>query len=226
MEAFGRMVFLRNGSVIWTPRPRHQYDETNGSGVKLETLNRQDLTRELERHHEAGFGWALHCCRGDAEEARDVLHAAYLKILEGTTRFEGRSEFRTWLFSIVRNTAGERRRRWARRLKLLERRWSLGLLSGDSDTNSTPRADERLYRSELRQTVHALLGGLSRRQRDLLHLVFYQDLTLAEAAGVLEISVGAARVHYHRGKRRLRKGILESGVHDEGIWREGNQTAL
>jgi RNA polymerase sigma-70 factor (ECF subfamily) len=45
---------------------------------------------------------------------------------------------------------------------------------------------------------------LPERQRDVLHLVFYQDLTIAQAAEVLGVALGTARVHYERGKARLR----------------------
>jgi RNA polymerase sigma-70 factor (ECF subfamily) len=39
--------------------------------------------------------------------------------------------------------------------------------------------------------------------------VFYQDLTIREAADVLEVSLGTARVHYERGKKRLRELLAD-----------------
>jgi RNA polymerase sigma-70 factor (ECF subfamily) len=48
---------------------------------------------------------------------------------------------------------------------------------------------------------------LSARQRQVLHLVFYQDLTVEEASRVLKISLGTARTHFERGKTQLRQRL-------------------
>lgn len=158
-----------------------------------------DLERELAHVNTAAFGWALACCAGDRAEAEDVLQTSYLKVLDGRARFDGRSSFRTWLFGVVRHTATEirRRHRWGRWLPLA---W-LGANSPDG----RPDPISALARSEETQELERALGTLPVRQRQVLHLVFYQELTIAEAAAVLGVSVGTARTHYERGKAGLRR---------------------
>jgi RNA polymerase sigma-70 factor (ECF subfamily) len=154
-----------------------------------------DLEAELARHHRAAYGWALACCRWDRSAAEDVLQTAYLKIVDGRARFGGRSEFRTWLFGVIRRTAGEERRRRA------IRRW-LPLSPNGRDPGADPATE--VVRAESGARLIAALRQLPGRQRDVLHLVFYQEMSIAEAGEVLGLSVGTARTHYERGKARLR----------------------
>ena len=167
-------------------------------------MDQTDFRDELERLHPASFGWALWCCGHRREDAEEVLQTAYLKVLEGTARFDGRSSLRTWFFAVVRRTAWEqRRRRWVRELLLA--RWSRQptLVAGNDP-------DEALCSSEESHALRLALVALPTRQREVLHLVFYQELTIEEAAKVLSISLGTARTHFERGKARLRV-LLEQG---------------
>jgi len=161
------------------------------------------LRAGLERHHAESFGWALHCCGRRRDDAENVLQLAYLKVLSGKALFEGRSSFKTWLFSVIRRTAaGERRAEFLRHLRLSE-------MPRDQRAATTPTASNSVERDEVRDQLHAVLETLPARQRDILHLVFYHDISIAEAAGVLGVSVGSARTHYERAKRRVRQ-LLES----------------
>jgi RNA polymerase sigma-70 factor (ECF subfamily) len=131
----------------------------------------------------------------------------YLTVLDGRARYDGRSSFRTWLFGVIRLTAAsERRKAWLRRL-LVERgereagggRREAGLFAPDSFAAPDAEVEHESRREGLR---HAL-GQLAKRQREVLQLVFYHDLTVEEAATVMDVSVGSARTHYARGKSRL-----------------------
>ncbi|MDH3732722.1 MAG: RNA polymerase sigma factor [Gemmatimonadota bacterium] len=157
---------------------------------------RRELEQRLARHHDAAFGWALTCCGGEFAEAEDVLQEAYLRMLSGKARFEGRSGFRTFLFGVVRRIASERRRRAVRRRRLLGR-------FRPEPATAPMRGDEVVARGERTLRIQAALATLSDRQREVLHLVFYEDMTVDAAAGVLGISIGSARTHYARGKARL-----------------------
>jgi RNA polymerase sigma-70 factor (ECF subfamily) len=155
---------------------------------------------QIEAHlaalHEASFGWARSCCAGDPDDAADVLQSAYVKVLSGAARFEGRSAFKTWLFGVIRLTALERRRAGAREVSLAE-------FEVEETEPSTP-ADLALIEREEGAALRQALAQLPQRQQDVMHLVFYQGMSIAEAAVVMEVSIGSARTHYERGKKRLR----------------------
>jgi RNA polymerase sigma-70 factor (ECF subfamily) len=159
----------------------------------------------LEELHPASFGWAVQCCGGDRQEAEDVLQTTYLKVLDGRARFGGRSSVKTWLFAVIRQTAAERRRaRWVREIVAL--RWRNGHPAPPAPTPEALTGD-----AERARGLRAALAVLPARQREVLHLVFYQDLTVEEAAEVLGLSVGSARTHYHRGKAALRERLPREG---------------
>ena len=159
-----------------------------------------ELEAQLESLHSESFGWALSCCGHDETEAEDVLQTTYLKIITGKARFEGRSSFKTWVFGVVRRTAQEASRRTQ-----AERKRVIRLVTDDMEDPSTESPDRELARDAAARTLVKALEKLSDRQRDTLHLVFYQDLTISEAAEVMGISLGSARTHYERGKAALRK---------------------
>lgn len=174
-----------------------------------------ELKSELEKLHSASFGWALSCCRRDHAEAEEVLQTVYLKILQGKAHYRGESSLKTWLFAVIRKTAiGEYRKKLVR---------GLVFLSGSekpADVVSPTDGPSRMFeKSELQTQFRAALAKLPPRQRETLHLVFYEDLSLSEAANVMGISVGSARQHYERGKKHLRDWLSHTETENGIVWR-------
>jgi RNA polymerase sigma-70 factor (ECF subfamily) len=177
------------------------------TGLPPPTVRKVDWRLELERLHTMSFAWALYCCRQRREEAQDVLHEVYVRVLDGRAQFAGESSVKTWLFAVIRRTASDRnRRQWLRAVQL--ERW----FQREPVRGSPLDPEGELGASEARDRLRAALTRLSPRQRDVLHLVFYQDLTIEEAAELLRISLGSARTHFERGKARLREHLQGSAV--------------
>lgn len=169
-------------------------------------MKQSELRAQLERLHAESFGWALHCSgriRGDAE---DVLQTAYLRVMSGKARFQGRSSFRTWLFGVIRRVAMETARREHSRETRVMR-----IVPDQVEDRETVDPQAELERGERREALLRALKELSERQREVLHLVFYQEMTIQEAGEIMGISLGSARTHYERGKRRLRSLLAEEG---------------
>jgi RNA polymerase sigma-70 factor (ECF subfamily) len=129
-----------------------------------------------------------------------VLHDVYVGVLENGLRFDGRggSTLKTWLFGVIGRTARARLRR--DRLRAL-----LGSTHASRIDTPAPATSphENAEAAERRERTLRALAMLPTRQREVLLLVFYHDLTVEEAGKVMGVSVGSARVHYQRGKQRI-----------------------
>ena len=156
-------------------------------------------TKELlEVHHKDAYFWARQCCRFQSDLAADVLQTAYLKVLEERARYSGKSSFKTWLFSVIRFTAVDFMQAQSLHVSRHEVTDDLQLIA----TGEASESGEVNYEEMIKQ--------LPERQAELLMLVFYHDLTVEKAAEVMETSIGTARTHYDRGKKKLRELILAS----------------
>lgn len=158
--------------------------------------------REIEALHPASFAWARACTGGDAE-AEDVLQTVYEKVASGRARFGGRASLKTWLFGVIRWTAEEHRRRGRPR----------AIPARGSAPPSSP--EEHAAQRQTARRLIALLATLPERQRQALHLVFYEDMSVEAAATAMGVTVGTARVHYDRGKKKLAAMLAEEEVSRE-----------
>lgn len=163
-------------------------------------------TEDLQELHAKSFAWALHCCYQNRTDAEEVLQQVYLKIMEGKAVYSGNAVLKTWLFAVIRNTAVDFYRR-------KKRKWTWLSVEAIQEPYEHNNIEQKIDREQQAQFLLAALDQLSDRQREVLHLVFYQDLSLGQAAAIMEVSIGSVRTHYERGKARLRK-LLGNTVKD------------
>ncbi len=156
-------------------------------------MSKELLEEIYANHHRDAYLWSRQCMSNSEEEAKDVLQSVYLKVLTGKAKFSGKSSLKTWLFSVIKYTALD----YFRRNKKVE---SLEMVHNVTVNDNESHLDIDYYANTLKQ--------LTDKQTQVLLLVFYHDYTLEAAAEVMGVSIGTARTHYDRGKKKLRK-ILE-----------------
>lgn len=138
---------------------------------------------------------------GDAHLAEDLVQTALFKAARAWHRIEGDPE------PYVRRILYTQSISWWRRRKLRET--SLG----SYDDTAAPTSD-----SDLRLSLEAALARLTDRQRTVLVLRFFEDLTEVQAAGMLGIGAGTVKSTTREALARLRsvaphlEALLEVGT--------------
>jgi RNA polymerase sigma-70 factor (ECF subfamily) len=156
--------------------------------------------------------------------AEEVVQEAWLAVIRGLDRFEGRSALRTWVLRILINIAKSRGAREARTVP-----WSAIDKNGGPSVDPArfhgageaghwtpagmPRAWEPLpedaaLSAEVRSLLVTALDTLPQRQRAVVGLRDVHGLSAEEVCDLLGVTAANQRVLLHRGRARVR-AILE-----------------
>ena len=151
---------------------------------------------------------------GNEEDARDVVQEAYLRAWKGIRRFRGDAAFTTWLYRITANAAYtlvERRRRY--------RTVHLDDVPEQADLRLDARPDDLAASTLGLGDLAAALDRLPASMRTTVILKDVYGLSHEAIAAETNISVAAAKVRLHRGRKRLRDILDETergGTRDLG----------
>ncbi|NYG56705.1 RNA polymerase sigma factor [Nocardioides perillae] len=132
-------------------------------------------------------------------DAADLTAEVFVAAIEASDVTPGGVDPRVWLYAVARRVVANHLRRQARGVRAVARLQGRALLDDDAVERIAARLDdERAARRLLRE-----VADLPRTQREVVELVAVDGLSLVEAAAVLGVSPGAARVRYHRARARL-----------------------
>ena len=163
------------------------------------------LEHIFSRHSPALYQTALRLV-GTPEEAEDVVQEGLLNAFRNLRRFEGRSQFSTWLTRIVINAALMRlRSRRSRPVVSLDEKLSTEdeTTFADQFADAGPNPEQVYAREELRSILYRHLARLSPVLRTAFLLREVQGLSTQEAAESLGVSEGTLKARLHRAKRQL-----------------------
>ncbi|MDZ7773444.1 MAG: sigma-70 family RNA polymerase sigma factor [Balneolaceae bacterium] len=169
-----------------------------GSSQQEPTVQRartgdQSAFRELyERHVDALFRFLMQFSANRAE-VKDWVQQAFIKAFENLNTFEGRSQFRTWLWRIAINEM-KMSRRGALRFDTMEELPDNGKAQGGLPP-------------ETLMTMRSEIENLDERKRMVLILYEVEGYSHREIAGMLEVGESTSRTILTRAKSELREQI-------------------
>jgi RNA polymerase sigma-70 factor (ECF subfamily) len=151
----------------------------------------------MRRHNRTLFRTARAILRDDAE-AEDAVQEAYLQAFRALATFREESSFSTWLIRIVANQALMRRRRHERHAQIF------AIDAG---------GDEPLPAGEMRRVLEARIDALPDLYRTVFVLRAVEELSVEEAAAVLDMPEATVRTRFFRARALLRAALANDVDH-------------
>jgi RNA polymerase sigma-70 factor (ECF subfamily) len=166
----------------------------------LAERDEEDFRVLLERHKDSLILF-LNGYVHNLEDAEELMLDAYAQAAAGTSFFSGKSSFKTWLYSIGKRMATTRLRR--------SRFFPTEHNELADETTAPPELD--LLRDERNRELYLALRELNEEYRQILILLYFEQMTHAEAGRVM----GKSRKQvYHlaeRSRNALKKKLERMG---------------
>ena len=213
------------------------YVATDSEQAMIDALLKFDeaaFAQLVDSYHAALLRMAL-CYVPTRAIAEEVVQETWLAVLRGLSRFERRSSFKTWLFTILTNRAQTRGKQEQRTLcfsdcqfrgqpggqpgaseeqeeaPLAARFYAAGhKLAGDWLTppqawGSAP--EDYALQQEVRQCIEQSIAGLPANQRTVINLRDLEGWSAEEVCAALALSEANQRVLLHRARAKVRSAL-------------------
>jgi RNA polymerase sigma factor (sigma-70 family) len=158
-------------------------------------------------HHTMVFSTLLRLT-GSREHVDDLAQEVFLRLYRALPSFRGEALLSTYLYRITVNVA---QNEWKRQRRDVRSMVSISdEVSAWADRLEHPgrNAAEQLEEREFQQGVEAQLQKLSQVERTVLVLYHQEERTYEQIAEVLRLPIGTVRTHLHRGRKKMREGLL------------------
>lgn len=165
-------------------------------------LDDRILTALYEEHRDAVWRF-VRTYVSDPGRAEDVVQETFLRAWRHVDRIDVTGgNPRSFLFTIARNVLVDQWRAHSRRAKL----------AGDAPIVDAVPSEDDVTRSLERMLINECLSGLSLEHRDVVKALYFDDLSVVQAADRLGVAVGTVKSRSYYAVRALRAAFDEMGL--------------
>jgi len=165
--------------------------------AKQELPYRTDAYSLLMKSYEKRIYWMCQRIICDDNESYDAAQEVLIRVFHHLPSFNEKSSFKTWLYSIARNTALTQ----LKKSKHLKQARELSEVS-ENDLKDSYSPHESI---ETAIDINKVFAKLNIEDREILSLRFVADLDIQEIADTLGLKLSATKMRLYRATEELRK---------------------
>jgi RNA polymerase sigma-70 factor (ECF subfamily) len=139
-------------------------------------------------------------------EAEDLTQDIFLKAFRNIGHLRETDRFKSWLYRIAVNRVRDfHRRQRLRTLFSSDSEFNEADLSGTADEGDDPEALSQVLKAEFWHQINLILRKLSRMEKEVFMLRFFDHLSIGEIAGALKKSESTIKTHLYRALAKFKK---------------------
>jgi RNA polymerase sigma-70 factor (ECF subfamily) len=167
--------------------------------------NEQAFTDLVERYQSPVYNLCFRML-GNAPEAEDAAQETFVRVYKHLERYDAEQKLSSWVLAIASHYCIDRLRR--RRITWLSLE---DVLPVRTEIHDTVRPEETALEKESGAEVRDLLQELPPDYRLVITLRYWQDLSYAEIAQIVDTTESAVKSRLHRARRMMAQHILSQG---------------
>lgn len=171
--------------------------------ARIAAGNRLAMRVLFARYNQRVFRFALRLVQSETL-AEDVVSEVFFDVWRKASTFEGRAQVSTWLLGITRNKALD-----ARKARSTET-WDEDAALAVEDPAANPEVEYQ--KKDTRAVMRKCLGQLSPTHREIIDLVYYQEMSIKQIADLLAIPENTVKTRMFYARKRLAALVEAAGA--------------
>ena len=166
--------------------------------------NKDAFTEIVNRYLKMIYNFAYRFV-GNEKPAEDITQETFLKVWKNIKKFDIEKSFKTWIFSIAKNTC----------IDYLRKRKDIPMSTFDNDdggniiednlTDKELKADEIFIQVEDKKQLDRAMKELSVAQKEVIILKYVNEMSLSETAEIMNMPKDTVKSHHRRALIRMKK---------------------
>lgn len=155
-----------------------------------------------EQHYSKMLGVCLRYAK-DKDEAKDVLHEAFLKVFTNLKNFNGTGSFEGWIRRIMVNTSIDHLRKNKQNYLIVST-----VYANEKASNMADEVEEDELINIDKEEILKAVQELTPAYRTVFNLYVIEGFTHKEIAEMLDVSEGTSKSNLSKAKFNLKKNLM------------------